>query len=152
MNHEGITMTFLASWRRCRRGGLLLTAIAVLFVMPASAHAIAMPAPNDCQVSPITHVTTCYASASTQPGYRGWGRVLDCNGLQPTLIGCPSSVTAYRWTGGRWYATYQRVNQSVYVYPYGGAWRWAWTRESGWLAMRASDLAIEVGVATLATG
>ncbi|MCW2927443.1 MAG: hypothetical protein JWM86_1411 [Thermoleophilia bacterium] len=51
---------------------------------------------------------------------------------------CPKiyrvSTGAWSWNGKAWSRT--SINGGwVYVYPYTGSWRWAWTQESGWVAM-----------------
>lgn len=89
----------------------------------------------------------------------------DCNNGQLTLIGCSpirlaglryvgwtklnlnhcprgmmcaavyrDSMAAWTWTGTTWKAATLRQGW-VYVYPYTGSWRWAWTQEGGWVAV-----------------
>jgi hypothetical protein len=44
------------------------------------------------------------------------------------------SMGAWRWTGSRWVAA--SLSQGwVYVSPYTGEWRWAWTQGTGWVAV-----------------
>ena len=44
------------------------------------------------------------------------------------------SGLAYRWTGQGWVAV-QLPRGYVYVSPYTGNWRWAWTQSTGWVAV-----------------
>ena len=44
------------------------------------------------------------------------------------------STTAWHWTGTKWMQASLRGGW-VYVYPYTGSWRWAWTQDSGWVAI-----------------
>ena len=47
------------------------------------------------------------------------------------------TAPAWRWSGSRWVAT--RLSAGwVYVYPYTGQWRWAWTQSTGWVAVTGS--------------
>ncbi len=89
----------------------------------------------------------------------------DCNNGQPTLRACSptrlaglryvgwtrlnlnhcphgmmcaaiyrDSMAAWSWTGTAWKPATLRQGW-VYVYPYTGSWRWAWTQEGGWVAV-----------------
>lgn len=89
----------------------------------------------------------------------------DCNDGRPTLIGCSptrlaglryagwtklnlnhcphgmmcaavyrDSMAAWSWSGSAWKSTTLRQGW-VYVYPYTGSWRWAWTQSGGWVAV-----------------
>lgn len=44
------------------------------------------------------------------------------------------STPAWRWNGRSWVSA-QLPGGWVYVYPYTGNWRWAWTQQTGWLAV-----------------
>lgn len=44
------------------------------------------------------------------------------------------STNAWSWNGSAW-SQGQLRGGWVYVYPYTGEWRWAWTQESGWVAI-----------------
>lgn len=44
------------------------------------------------------------------------------------------STSAWSWNGSAW-SSRQLRGGWVYVYPYTGEWRWAWTQESGWVAI-----------------
>lgn len=91
------------------------------------------------------------ASAEAIPSYQGWGRV-EAQVFGPCsmelghgcLPGGPSTFVAYQWSYNlrQWSRTSRPASTQVYIYPYGGAWRWTWTQDRGWLAMRAGDLRI----------
>jgi hypothetical protein len=44
------------------------------------------------------------------------------------------SMSAWSWTGSKWVGATLKGGW-VYVYPYTGNWRWAWTQKSGWVAV-----------------
>ncbi len=44
------------------------------------------------------------------------------------------SMSAWSWSGTAWRASSLRQGW-VYVYPYTGSWRWAWTQDTGWVAV-----------------
>lgn len=48
---------------------------------------------------------------------------------------------AWQWNGS-WKTTQRHNGTQVYLYPYATGWAWTWTRDSGWLAMRSSDVSL----------
>jgi hypothetical protein len=83
--------------------------------------------PTDCHV--VGHRTA-------RLGHVGW-TYLNLNGCRLGRM-CAAvfndSTSAWRWTGAAW--SRASISQGwVYVYPYTGEWRWAWTQRSGWVAM-----------------
>lgn len=44
------------------------------------------------------------------------------------------SMPAWRWTGRAWVQSSLQQGW-VYVSPYTGQWRWAWTQRTGWVAV-----------------
>lgn len=44
------------------------------------------------------------------------------------------NTSAWRWSGSAW-SRASLAGGWVYVYPYTGSWRWAWTQQSGWVAV-----------------
>ncbi|MCW2927441.1 MAG: hypothetical protein JWM86_1409 [Thermoleophilia bacterium] len=44
------------------------------------------------------------------------------------------ATPAWSWNGSAWTRSSIRGGW-VYVSPYTGSWRWAWTQESGWVAL-----------------
>lgn len=89
-----------------------------IYPRPASCDA---PAPT-VRLAPVNHV--------------GW-TYLNLNYCAPSLM-CAQiyrdSTSAWRWTGSQWTPATLRGGW-VYVYPYSGQWRWAWTQQSGWVAI-----------------
>jgi len=75
-----------------------------------------------------------YDTVSTR--YVGWV-YLNLNYCPPGMA-CTAIYTAttpaWRWTGRSWVQT-TLAGGWVYVYPYTGSWRWAWTQSSGWVAV-----------------
>lgn len=71
-------------------------------------------------------------------------------------IGCPmvlpAPVPSWSWTGTTWRshpgsgpvgddAAAFRPGSAVYVAPYANGWRWAWTKQTGWRAVREGNVA-----------
>jgi hypothetical protein len=87
------------------------------------------PAPAYCSPRPVG-----YATAPTS--YKGWV-YLNLNYCPPRAY-CAmlyrTSAPAWSWSGSAWSQTSLRGGW-VYVYPYTGEWRWAWTQSSGWVAI-----------------
>ena len=85
-------------------------------------------APTDCRV--------VMRNAPLAPrSYVGW-TYLDlnhCDEGSACIAMIVASTTAWRWTGRAWSRSWLREGW-VYVSPYTGRWRWAWTRETGWVA------------------
>jgi hypothetical protein len=69
-------------------------------------------------------------------GYTGW-TYLNLNYCAPgrvCTLAYKISTPAWRWTGSEWRQT--TLNGGwVYFYPYAAPWRWAWTQNSGWVAI-----------------
>lgn len=112
---------------------LLALTCSLATAAPASATATACPAiytrPAYCDgVAPAVRLAPL--------GYAGW-TYLNLNHC-PAGMMCAAvfrdSTQAWRWTGRQWTHASLRGGW-VYVYPYTGEWRWAWTHESGWVAI-----------------
>ena len=52
-----------------------------------------------------------------------------------------SSTPAWRWSGTAW-SRASLAGGWVYVYPYTGSWRWAWTQQTGWVAVNTGNFRI----------
>jgi hypothetical protein len=69
-------------------------------------------------------------------GYTGWTR-LNLNYCASGRI-CAAlyrtTTLAWSWTGTQWVQASLRGGY-VYVAPYSGQWRWAWTQDTGWVAI-----------------
>jgi hypothetical protein len=112
---------------------IVTMAVASVAMMAAPATASATVCPDDgayyCGVRPVG-----YATAPTS--YKGWV-YLNLNYCPPGAL-CAmlyrTSTPAWSWTGSSWKQSSIRGGW-VYVYPYTGEWRWAWTQESGWVAI-----------------
>lgn len=96
----------------------------------------------------------CAAPASDFPRYEGWGRVVrsypgDICGFQilppdyddpVPAIACvamlPEPVQTWRWAGTRWVnGGGLQPGRQAYFAPYAAGWRWAWTADTGWVAI-----------------
>lgn len=106
----------------------------------------------------VPNVRVCAAPATDFPTYAGWGQLVTsfvagpspCYGLLPydidepqPAIGCLAgapAVTAYRLVGRSWQATSMPLGVA-YLSPYAPGWYWAWTQETGWLAVESSHAA-----------
>jgi hypothetical protein len=123
-----ITMLRRSTWRWLAITALTLTMTAV--AMPASASAEVRCGFAGC----LPRVAA--ESAVAPAGHIGW-TYLNLNHC-PVGLMCPAiyreSMVAWSWTGTAWRQTSLRQGWA-YVYPYTGAWRWAWTQETGWVAV-----------------
>jgi hypothetical protein len=103
--------------------------------------ATAAPAAALTTACPAIHPRPAWCDSQTQPAlaspkHVGWV-YLNLNYCPPGMM-CAlvyrQSTQAWHWTGSRW--TQRSINGGwVYVYPYTGEWRWAWTQQSGWVAI-----------------
>ena len=122
---------------------------ATTLVLPSSASALAVNCylPEGCP-QPARQKINIYGD------YKGWayvGQPSDNCGSGGML--CASRLyTAYRWTGSQWVARYMMRDTQIYAYPYGSGWQWVWTQNTGWLAMRTSDIYIYGAINYLAVG
>ncbi len=103
----------------------------------------------------LNNQRVCAAPASDYPHYAGWGRVVtkfttdkdpcgfnlfpyDIDDPRPMIacIAMVQSVPAWRWDGSKW-VEYGELypGAKAYFYPFASGWRWAWTQESGWVAV-----------------
>ena len=111
---------------------------AASLVMPTTASADGLVA-----ACPAIYPRPAYCGGPTHVGYAtvptshvGWV-YLNLNYCPPGAF-CTKiyriSTSAWSWSGSAWS---QRSLKGgwVYVYPYSGQWRWAWTQESGWVAI-----------------
>ena len=153
--------------RTARRLGAMLT-LFVLASMLQLAGASSASAATTCksydryphESGTISNVRVCAAPGADFPGYSGWGRVVDryavtnpCGfSMLPydyddpiPMVAClavmPAPVSAWRWTGGGWMATSIDIGRSAYLAPYAAGWRWAWTKETGWVAIEQKHAA-----------
>lgn len=123
------------SWRWFAIALLALVTTAV--AMPASSSAAELVAPR-C-ISPTDGAFA--RCAPVQPRTAGLQHVgwtyLNLN-YCPTGMMCAAlyrdSMSAWSWTGSAWRPSTLRQGW-VYVYPYTGEWRWAWTQSTGWVAV-----------------
>lgn len=103
----------------------------------------------------VYDVRVCAAPGSDFPGYSGWGRVVQNYSTQPDICGfsllpydmtdpmpayacialAPAPVVAWRWTGSSWAKSGLDIGTAAYFAPYATGWRWAWTQETGWVAI-----------------
>lgn len=85
----------------------------------------AIPLPQHCyepRLAGTNHVGWVYLNLNHCPA-----------GMMCALVH-RQSTSAWRWTSAGW--TKATIDGGwVYVYPYSGEWRWAWTHASGWVAI-----------------
>jgi hypothetical protein len=104
---------------------IALAAAALFGASPATASA------STCYQDRVTldYCSTTYAS----PNYKGW-TYLASTCPRDAYCFWSGQISAWRWSGSSWSQASLRAGQWVYVYPYTGEWRWAWTQQTGWLA------------------
>ena len=124
--------TLRHSWRASLAILAILTAITVL---PSSASAAKVLCPLKTETTACQWVDDPIAPLS----HIGW-TYLNNNYCPPGMAciqGGPDGYLdspAWRWSGTAWSQT--TLSQGwVYVYPYTGQWRWAWTQRTGWVAI-----------------
>jgi hypothetical protein len=161
---EGWKMT-----RTVRRALVLLAALAFLATFQL-AGATTASAATTCKhydgfhgdAGLLRNVRVCAAPGTDYPNYSGWGRVVkqysthpatcdfslfpyDIDDPQPA-IACimmmPPPIQTWRWTGTRWVdGGGLQAGQKAYFAPYATGWRWAWTQQSGWVAIGSQHAA-----------
>lgn len=124
--------------RTIRRGItplLTLAAITVALALPGTASAGAY---EDCVASTMRGATiVCYPEQPRLAGLRHtgwtWLSLDNCSSVACTNV-YRTSAPAWRWTGTSWVRS-SLAPGWVYVAPYTGQWRWAWTKRTGWVAV-----------------
>lgn len=128
------------TWTGLRwRGLLMLTATLCVasawLIAPSGATAFPMSS-GECDPDRLTRQACSSDRYLVASSHVGWV-YLDLN-FCPSDRFCATiyrdRTAAWRWTGTTWQQTSIRGG-SVYVYPYSKPWRWAWTQESGWVAV-----------------
>ena len=112
----------------------------------------------------LRNINLCAAPASDFPNYSGWGRVVQVYGIHPDVcsfslfpydiddpqpaVACiammPAPISAWRWTGSTWQAVSSEAflpGSKAYFAPYAAGWRWAWTQQTGWVALQEKHAA-----------
>lgn len=73
--------------------------------------------------------------------YSGWARTARVPACATTTASCrDNSAPVYQWTGSDWRAFALQGDVQVWVQPYTGGWSWAWTQQTGWVAIHTADL------------
>lgn len=111
----------------------LLVVSAIALGLPSAAHAGAacLPTPTQAcapqkepaiQLAPLSHTGWVYLNLNyCAPGYA-------------CTLAYVTSISAWKWTGKAWQTG--SINGGwVYVAPFGGGYRWAYTAQSGWVAL-----------------
>lgn len=127
---------------RTARHYVLIAAVLLTSIFTALVASAATPANAEAaQACPMIYPRPAYCDGGgvqlAGPNYTGW--------VYMNLNHCPNGVVcrlmyresaaAWRWTGSRWVGAQIRGGW-VYVSPYTGNWRWAWTQRSGWVAIK----------------
>jgi hypothetical protein len=106
---------------------------------------------NDCPLGAQTLAAARNQYAPCRPigypvagvGHIGW-TFLNLNYCPPgamCALNYRTSIPAWSWTNGAWKQA--SLNGGwVYTYPYTGSWRWAWTQQSGWVAVNSGRFEI----------
>jgi hypothetical protein len=119
---------------------LMLALLASLAALPTTAEAAFVD--PECPAG-IPYDTSCPGGVAPVPlAYTGWA-YMDlnyCGGCwkRPAF---QHATSAWSWTGTRWTTTSIRHGW-VYLYPYTGSWRWAWTQSSGWVAIEGGRFSL----------
>lgn len=123
---------FSRTWWALAIVAAMIVSMAIAFPAVASAGAAGSGLPTKAVGSGAAAAE--YRTAATT--HRGWV-YLNLNYCAPGRA-CAAihavSTTAYRWTGRSW-STVALPGGWVYVSPYTGQWRWAWTKQTGWLVV-----------------
>ena len=122
-----------------RRHALRLLVIALLATglfgaSPATASA------SSCYHDRLTLDACAVTYAS--PKYKGW-TYLESTCPQGAQCFWAGQISAWRWSGSAWSSANLRAAQWVYVYPYTGEWRWAWTQQTGWVATNQGSFRLQ---------
>jgi len=127
---------------RTARHYWVIAAVLLASIITALATTAAAPASADAAVAcPAIYPRPAYCDGNDGPAlagvnYTGWV-YLELNHC-PRGVVCRmyyrESAGAWSWTGNRWVQSSIKGGW-VYVSPYTGTWRWAWTRQSGWVAI-----------------
>lgn len=127
--------------RQLRSWMLLAAALAVAFAASSMAPPAASAATSAAIACPAIYPAPAWCSGQTEPklagtDYIGWA-YLNLNYCPPNMA-CAAvsreSMPAWRWTASGWVRA-SLAQGRVYLYPYSGYWRWAWTSQTGWLAV-----------------
>lgn len=105
--------------RAGRRSILALAALATLLcALPATASAATIP--------------TAATHAAPAADYRGWAYVTNADG--------GANVGAWKWAAEGWQSATWTTGASVWLYPWGQGWTWAW-RDGAWHAIQTANTA-----------
>ena len=77
--------------------------------------------------------TQCVRVSPAPLGHQGWAWYEAPMCI--ALAGVDCTPVAWSWTRRGWQRGIAPNTGWVYLYPYTGTWRWAWTRNTGWVAM-----------------
>lgn len=72
------------------------------------------------------------SSAAVGETYKGWGHTVN--------PGTTASVSAWRWDGAAWQSSPLQDQLQVWIQPFASGWAWAWTAQSGWVAIKSAYL------------
>lgn len=118
----------------------LLVAGAIALGLPAAAHA-----GTSCIPTKYTNVCAPQKVEQTQLAplsHTGWVYLnLNYCAAQVCTAQYAISTAAWKWTGKAW-ATGSINGGWVYVAPFGAGFRWAFTAESGWVALSSGRFEI----------
>lgn len=154
---------------RTMQRALVLLALLAMMAMFQLAGATTASAATTCrhydgfhtESTVLRNVRVCAAPGTDYPNYSGWGRVVKQYSTSPAVcewslfpydiddpqpaIACiammPPPIQAWRWTRSGWVSSGLQAGQKAYFAPYATGWRWAWTQETGWVAIGAQHAA-----------
>jgi hypothetical protein len=134
-----------------RRYVRALTVIATLMV------SLVVPAASDAASIAVGGNT--YTQVSDYRTYTGWARLgaYSAGGYEILPLDCVdcdmrgayhaasvdfsgASSTQWRWTGAQWAKQNVALGTWMWVQPYAVGWSWAWTAQTGWVAVQDRGL------------
>lgn len=115
----------VTTWRR-----IIIASMVALIAMLG----IVATSPGTASAAPLTATQAGWVYVRAAPVYSACARDAYCR----TYVG------VYQWSGYGWRnGLSARRGVRVYAYPFSGQWHWAWTQQTGWLAIPTQELSTD---------